>query len=248
MNTSLALDGDDYPHIDYYVWWSKDLKYAYQDAGGWHPETVDSAGEVGQAVSLALDGADDPHLAYYDADNEALKYAHLDATGWHSTTVAAGIGTYWQGSGRAISLDIDNGGYPHVLYLDMALGAIRYIHLDATGWHTTTVDSDLGTYPGGLSLALASDGYAHASYESGASGQSLKYAFQDAAGWHVLTVGQGYWYTSLAFDSAGQPHISYYDGQNRDLLYASYLNLDHALYLPLVSKPASGVQEEGIMR
>ena len=45
-HASLALDSSDHPHISYYDETNSDLKYAYQDAGGWHIETVDSAGAV----------------------------------------------------------------------------------------------------------------------------------------------------------------------------------------------------------
>ena len=61
--TSLALDEDGYPHICYYEDINHDLKYAYQDASGWHIETVGRKTQytsparwrVGEYTSLALD-------------------------------------------------------------------------------------------------------------------------------------------------------------------------------------------------
>ena len=64
-----------------------DLKYAYQDASGWHIQTVDSEGEVGEGTSLALDGNGYPHISYDDETNSDLKYAYRDASGWHSEKV-----------------------------------------------------------------------------------------------------------------------------------------------------------------
>jgi hypothetical protein len=74
-STSIALDGNDYPHISYYDDTSGDLKYAYKDWAGWHIETVDSEGDVGWYTSIALDRAGNPHISYYDNTNGDLRYA-----------------------------------------------------------------------------------------------------------------------------------------------------------------------------
>jgi hypothetical protein len=47
LYTSIALDGNGYPHISYYDSTHEYLKYAYKDASGWHTEVVDSTGSVG---------------------------------------------------------------------------------------------------------------------------------------------------------------------------------------------------------
>ncbi|MBP1703897.1 MAG: hypothetical protein H6Q38_3004, partial [Chloroflexi bacterium] len=73
--TSLALDADDYPHISYYDSTNKTLKYAYQDVSGWHIQTVDSKGEVGEYTSLALDAQGHPNISYYNRSTGDLMYA-----------------------------------------------------------------------------------------------------------------------------------------------------------------------------
>jgi len=82
------------------------LKYAYQDAPGWHIQTVDSEGGY---TSLVLDGDRYPHISYYDYANWDLKYACQDASGWHIQTVDSegDVGSY-------TSLALDVGGYPHI--------------------------------------------------------------------------------------------------------------------------------------
>ncbi len=185
-----------------------DLKYAYQGGSGWHIETVDSEGNVGEYTSLALDEGGYPHISYYDATNGALKYAYQDALGWHIETIDSGYLPLWgEEIGRFTSLALDESGYPHISYLDTSYEDLKYAYQDASGWHTETVDwrEDVG---GHTSLALDADGYPHISYRGG----GLKYAYQDASGWHIETVDSGGSCTSLALDGDGYPHISYRGG------------------------------------
>ena len=98
--TSLALDGGGYPHISYYNWNYSSLKYAYEDASGWHSnQTVDAQGDVGEYNSLALDEDGYPHISYYHATSSDLKYAYQDATGWHNETVDSGGKYHLAGAG-----------------------------------------------------------------------------------------------------------------------------------------------------
>jgi hypothetical protein len=94
---ALALDGSGYPHISYYDEFNQGLKYAYQDASGWHIRTVDSGlGFYGGHTSIALDGDDYPHISYYDASNGDLKYAYWDGSNWSIDTVdgSGDVGKY----------------------------------------------------------------------------------------------------------------------------------------------------------
>jgi hypothetical protein len=77
--TSIALDGDGYPHISYHDMVFNDLMYAYKDAGGWHTVTVDDS-SAGEHTSITLDGDGNPHIGYKD-DNNWLKYAYYQAAG-----------------------------------------------------------------------------------------------------------------------------------------------------------------------
>ena len=223
-HTSLALDGSGYAHISYCLYDYIDdqcegLKYAYQDASGWHIQTVDSEGEVGWYTSLALDANGYPHISYHDYgyyDEGALKYAYLDASGWHTQTVDSE-----EGVGRYTSLALDGSGYPHISYLDYTNDDLKYAYQDVFGWHTQTVDSegDVGWY---TSLALDGVGYPHISYLDYTNGD-LKYAYLDASGWYFHTLdsrGDVGYYTSLALDGVGYPHISYFDESNNALKYA----------------------------
>ncbi len=91
----------------------------------------------------------------------------------------------------------------------------------APGWLVQRVDSPLTfTEPSQHSMRLDSAGYPRLAY----GGDHLYYAYQDAGGWHT-EVADGAWSVgrgaSLALDSAGKAHISYYDAANRILKYAT---------------------------
>jgi hypothetical protein len=131
------------------------------------------------------------------------------AFAWHVETVdsTGDVGLH-------TSLVLDGNGYPHISYRDWSSYDLKYAYQDASGWHVETVDSegDVGLF---TSLALDGNGYPHISYYD-LSNRDLKYAYQDASGWYTETVdsssvGQDWigYYTSLALDVGGYPHISY---------------------------------------
>ena len=136
-HTSLDLDEDGYPHISYGDIGNGDLKYAYQDASGWHIETVDSEGDIGYFTSLALDVGGHPHISYlhcrrslYFCDAGDLEYAHRDTFGWHIETVDSEGSVGW-----STSLALGAGGYPHISYHDYTNDDLKYAYYRLTPYH-----------------------------------------------------------------------------------------------------------------
>jgi len=96
-------------------------------------------------------------------------------------------------------------------------------------WIDTTVDTggggDVGQHS---SMAIDLSGNIHISYYDNTwpgGGKDLKYATYDGSNWIISLVdltGDLGMYTSLAVDSSGDVHISYYDVDNKDLKYATY--------------------------
>lgn len=224
-DTSIALDAEGRPHISYWDAGGLDLKYAHQDAGGWHVETVTGPGNVGSYSSIEIDGDGWPHISYLHSGTGILFYAHQDASGWHFEIVdgnGATVGLY-------SSLEL-LAGQPHISYYDMTNDQLKYTYRDAGGSpHIGTVDSDgnVGKY---CSLALDNLGRPHISYYDSDRGD-LKYAYHNGTGWEIVVVDDG----GPSFDDVGKytsidvwqcmparryPHISYYDATNLNLKHA----------------------------
>jgi hypothetical protein len=119
------------------------------------------------------------------------------------------------------SVQLDSQGHLHLAY-----GGDHLYHAwhDGAVWQVETVDlaPDVGAY---AALALDSADRLHISYYDAAGG-ALKYAVsaEPVGVWQVETVDRvGNWYghghTALALDSAGRPHVCYYDYEEDILKY-----------------------------
>ncbi len=226
---SLMLDASDRPHISFAT---GTLKYAWHDGTTWHIEDVDSGGWVRWATSLALDSAGHPHIGYYlpndDPYNEwtIFKYAWFDGATWQRVAIG-GAGE----EGGYTSLALDSLDRPHMVWSYSAVphalnGILRYTRFDETGWHT----EDIALLRDHVSVSLALDGSdrAHVIYIGSetvwdyATG-ALWYTWNDGEQWraeivdHQDKVGS---HTSMALDSQGWAHISYYDEFYGGLKYA----------------------------
>lgn len=220
---SLALDSGGYPHISYYDYSNNNLKYAYQDATGWHIEVVDGGApwpaedEIGSYNSIVIDSNGYPHISYADEENETLKYAYKDAGGWHITTVDTNLGTWCVHTGqRAIALD--SSGYPHIIYYRHTSPPsndrdLKYAYKDGTGWHTEIAVDGVARTGAYAAMVLDDSDYPHTSYMDSTNG-NIGYAYKDGSGWHTeiacsynaLSITPG---TSIKLDSSGYPHIAY---------------------------------------
>ena len=193
----------------------------------WTIETIDSAvtGKVGGSTSISLDSAGREHITYYDVLYRQLNYAYKDGSGWHSETVES-----LNKTGSYTSLALDSGSRPHISYYDDISQDLKYAYRDNSGWHISTVDSEntVGSYS---SLALDSANHPHISYYDSTNikgktkilKEDLKYAYWNGSSWLIEAVdssGNVGSYTSIAVDTAGYPHISYYDETNQALKYA----------------------------
>ena len=218
-DTSIAVDASGRPHISYYDYTNRTLKYAVRDGSSWVTETADSDHDVGQYTSLALDSSGRPHVSYYDVWNGSLKYATRHSGGWVIETVDDDFDV---GECTSVALDPASGA-PRVSYRDGANEALKYAARADAAWAREVVDA-AGDTGYDTSLVLDAAGAAHISYYEWTSG-NLRYAQWTGAGWLTELVdaaGDVGYFTSLALDALGRPHIGYYDYTNGSLKYAAW--------------------------
>ena len=232
-HTSIAVDTSGNVHIAYVDTTTGYPMYAYRNSSGWHLKRLTSRGA--SHPSLALDLLGNPHVVFYDYgvqvlpgkyQNRGLAYMYKDSSGaWRYRLIALG-------SPGDSSISLDNlRGVVHICYYyknstnDVVL---LYLYKDSTGWHSDTVDT--GRYTSftryRCSIAVDSQGSPQIAY-SIYPGFDLKYATKNIlGGWDILTLDGMSNETrlespSIALDSRGGVHISYYDAANKDLLYKS---------------------------
>jgi hypothetical protein len=227
-DSAIAIDTNGDSHIAYWNETDNTLWYASNTTGAWVKTIVDSSGEAGQYPSIAIDSAGHAHIAYtyyFVGSNAALTDIQL-----RYATNASGI---WQNEvvdnsellGQFSSIALDAGDAVHISYYDLYNGDLKYAYGAAGSWSLQTVDSD-GNVGMDSSLALDQNGNAHIAYYGWTTDNSrsfLRYANNVAGGWITQTInsgGQVGRYTSLAVDSSGNVHISYYDAANSALRYA----------------------------
>lgn len=214
---SLALDGDDEPHIVYaYSYYYADLwriyqvLYRFRDHSVWSGSTVvESEGSSAyRSPSIAVDSGGGPRIGYEEYPYGIIFYARPYPSGWIGELVDHDVRRF---GGLALT-DNDNSvfGYCTDDYL------IRVAFFDASGWRYEVVDPEGGQQ---VAIALDGQGYPHLAYA--ASNGDLRYARRTQQGWQLETATAGdLGEIDLALDNSDRPHISYYDAASGGVSYA----------------------------
>ncbi|MHA3964608.1 MAG: PKD domain-containing protein [Candidatus Thorarchaeota archaeon SMTZ1-45] len=144
-----------------------------------------------------------------------------------NSTVVSNDGSLWQrkvvilevGQGTWSikgTMELDSQGLPHVVFVDLSDNLVyAEIEIDMFGgsdWtipHTETITTSSSI--GAISFKLDSEDRPHIVFVD--QNLYVKYAFKDGSSWVIESVDthDAYW-TSLAVDSEGVPHIAYFDG------------------------------------
>lgn len=187
----------------------------------WHFDVVDSGPGIGAHSSIAAGPSGQIHIGYFDGNHGITKYAFFDGSHW---SVEVADPQYL--SGHYTSIKVDASGIPHMVYRFYSGHSLRYGTRAGTWSHDEfETDDDMEA---DCSLALDASGRPHVAYWDGefqGEPHDLVYAHFDGTSWITEIVdspgdvGRG---ASIALDSHGYPHISYFDQTQVTLKYAAY--------------------------
>ena len=220
---SVAYGPDNVPHVAYRNNVTRNILHAWRPGGTWNTEVVGpSAGTFTTSVAVGPGGI--PSVSYGDGLYFGnLMFAQKTGDMWTRSIVARGS---MGDAGEFSSIAFDRQGVPHIAYNDgQVLASLYYASLNTTTgeWEFSLIDDD-GAYTGdaGYSSSLKIDygGHPHVAYISD-DPWGLRYATSsDGANWTVTKLDEldrmnffsrTYTGVSLALDSRGYPHISYYN-------------------------------------
>jgi hypothetical protein len=225
--TSLVIDSEGNFHIAYFDEGQNALRYAYRGRldKQWYTMQVDR--QAGEFASLAVDSHDHPHFVYNSRYLTGLHYAYWDGTRWQTQIIDHDRTNHFT------SVQVDAKGNPHISYYqeESADGTyalhLKYAFFDGKIWYIETVNRKFATGKFN-SIALDSSGRPHIAYSFAGLGD-LGYVFWDGSQWiykvpdtrrtHNNYVGNG---NSIALDSTGNPHIAYFDLNNRKIKYTRW--------------------------
>jgi hypothetical protein len=223
-----------FTHFSYYDATAKDLRYAKwsaESASIIQQTSVDGTADddIGKYSSIALtnEGDPQPRISYYAAigtTKSYLKYAAYKGSSWVKENVTADN----QFNGKYASLALDNNNAPHIAYLNASSNRLKLAIPDSNGWSNTeiaTVDGNGMVFTSidvDTNVANAHSDARVSFYHS--DNGAMQFATQvSSESWIVASVDSSAAdlgaFNALAFDSAGNPHISFFDDTHDDLLY-----------------------------
>jgi len=216
IDSCIAIDANNSPHISHYDEGNKNLKYAYWNGGSRQNEIVDSDGDVGEESGIAIDGDGNPHISYIDNINCALKYARKIGGSWNIEEV------YRSADGNPISgssIALDSNGHPCIVFDEEPDDDVRYAYWDGSEWKIEYVCA------GGedVYLVLDSNDTPHVSFLKDES--RIYYATRMSGAFDVQVVDsstQAEGDTGIAVDSNNHPHIVYNDYGSSTKKYARW--------------------------
>lgn len=218
---TIAVDTQGLPHIAYHTISDRIFKYASWENGNWSLRDIDSRYGAGHTSSLAMDGQDRLIAAHWNYGSHpnatAIMLARQVASNWTFEEVVNETNTHF-------SLALNSSDLPRISYMRWTPSVTRQLWiavLNSNGtWTHTMIDSEGDLRYSSLSVDLENN--YHISYEE--LGAELRYAFWNGSSWTLEKVDTngsvGAWSSIRTYED-GNPHISYYNGTNSKLKYAT---------------------------
>ncbi|MCI0437798.1 MAG: hypothetical protein L0177_01550 [Chloroflexi bacterium] len=229
----IAIDGNDTPFIAYhdhqdstFVPSKGDAIVAFQENGGWNPQSIKHPGHDGWDNRIIADSQGNIHMSAIDPvdfGGRSVEYYFRDGSGnWTVEEIGSEPLTYMFATSVAVGPD----NKPHITFMDQSgrTGKLALASKNGSGWVISTVDDsgDTGLFS---HLIVDQEGRFHVSYleRKGTSSGVVKYATRGPSDpeWGIREVDSlnnlsfGFVgarnITSLALDSNGNPWIAYSD-------------------------------------
>jgi hypothetical protein len=220
-NDSIAIDSYGKVHISYFKASGFDLKYATNASGTWSTSIIVNGGATGPlpgySASIGVDSNNKIHISYYDdALPDSIKYVTNMSGSWVVTT----IGTIGLAAGWETSLAIDSNNKVHISYYVWTNDVLKYASNASGTWQTEFVDQNSGgVSDASLAIDKANGNQINVVYSSYSD---FKYATKLAGTWQISKIDESWTggNNSVAIGSSSI-HVSYYDGYNTNLKYAT---------------------------
>jgi hypothetical protein len=227
---SITVDGQNRIHVSYYDLSNGNLMHLRRgDDGGWTNQIAAKEGNVGLFSSIVTDGDNMPGITYLDLTEGEVRYVHFNklTNKWDKSTVNRSSDV-----GVSSSLALSPDGAPYISYMNETTDQLKFARTYGTDhWFLSTLLTE--PHAGAFSSVALKDGYLPriAFYNMDYGG--LLYAYQSGAFWFFENVdvskvdedgNRAFYntglYVDMALDSNGDPHVSYYNADEGDLMYA----------------------------
>ncbi len=215
LHSSLTVDVNDSVHIIYLSSTSQNLKYTGNAGGDWVINLVDNSGNIDSRIATDIDTNGTVHAVYY-RDGELI-HAKQNASSWSRESVESS-----DVLGEGVSMYIDENDVIYVTYYNTFSSQLKYVNNANGTWNSSEIIESGNAGGIGNAISVDSNGNERIAYVD--SVQSvLKYAERRSGIWMYQKVdlegcGED---ISMAIDSLGRAHISYFDPVSKDLRYTT---------------------------
>ena len=211
---TVALDSNGDPHFAYIfelgVGWVRYAKWN-STTEDYDTETALDGNFYGPAA-IAIDGNDNPGLNFHrHSPVPEQMYMYHDGISWSSEAIVSDNHDGWDNS-----IAFDSNDNPHTSTIDPGqLGGpgVEYASYDGASWTVEAIGSSDIIYWTTTSLALDDSDNAHISFYDNTT-TDLMYAENTGGSWNITpveTAGDVGKFSSIALDSNGNPHITYFE-------------------------------------